>query len=155
MSIATALNFSPTTPAPPSGQQNIVGQNDGGAPTANQSFYDPPMEGDTGSGGSAGNVPAPAAGDAAAGKFLKADGTWSTAPGAGTYFKEVVSFSGTAGTLSHVPLAGMPFVLVRNYQEMSDLSGCAAVQTFLLSGAAVTLAVGAGGSDVFIARYYY
>jgi hypothetical protein len=36
------------------------------------------MIGDTGSGGTAGIVPAPAAGDAAAGKFLKADGAWST-----------------------------------------------------------------------------
>lgn len=38
--------------------------------------------GDAGSGGTKGLVPAPAAGDAAAGKYLKADGTW-TAPSAG------------------------------------------------------------------------
>lgn len=37
------------------------------------------MVGDAGAGGTQGAVPAPAAGDAAAGKFLKADGTW-TAP---------------------------------------------------------------------------
>lgn len=35
------------------------------------------MVGDTGSGGTKGLVPAPAAGDAAAGKFLKADGTFA------------------------------------------------------------------------------
>jgi hypothetical protein len=40
------------------------------------------MVGDTGTGGTAGLVPAPAAGDAAAGKYLKADGTW-TAPASG------------------------------------------------------------------------
>lgn len=34
--------------------------------------------GDTGSGGTAGLVPAPAVGDAAAGKVLKADGTWAS-----------------------------------------------------------------------------
>ena len=34
------------------------------------------MVGDTGTGGTKGLVPAPGAGDAAAGKFLKADGTW-------------------------------------------------------------------------------
>lgn len=34
--------------------------------------------GDSGSGGTKGLVPAPAAGDAAANKYLKADGTWST-----------------------------------------------------------------------------
>ena len=39
--------------------------------------------GDSGSGGTKGLVPAPAAGDAAAGKFLKADGTW-VAPSAGS-----------------------------------------------------------------------
>ncbi len=36
----------------------------------------PVMLGDSGSGGAAGVAPAPAAGDAAAGKFLKADATW-------------------------------------------------------------------------------
>lgn len=40
--------------------------------------------GDSGSGGTKGLVPAPAAGDAAAAKFLKADGTWGTPAGAGT-----------------------------------------------------------------------
>lgn len=39
------------------------------------------MVGDSGSGGTKGAVPAPAAGDAAAGKFLKADGTWAAAGG--------------------------------------------------------------------------
>lgn len=37
------------------------------------------MVGDSGSGGTAGLVPAPAAGDTAAGKFLKANGTWAAA----------------------------------------------------------------------------
>ncbi len=37
------------------------------------------LVGDTGAGGTKGLVPAPAAGDAAAGKFLKADGTWAVA----------------------------------------------------------------------------
>ncbi len=36
--------------------------------------------GDSGSGGTKGKVPAPAAGDTAADKFLKADGTWETPP---------------------------------------------------------------------------
>ena len=36
------------------------------------------MVGDSGSGGQRGLVPAPASGDAAANKFLKADGTWTT-----------------------------------------------------------------------------
>jgi hypothetical protein len=40
-----------------------------------------PVVGDSGSGGTKGLVPAPAAGDAAAGKFLKADGTWAAGSG--------------------------------------------------------------------------
>jgi hypothetical protein len=44
--------------------------------------------GDTGTGGTKGLVPAPAAGDAAAGKFLKADGTFAVPPGTGTYTDE-------------------------------------------------------------------
>ncbi len=39
---------------------------------------DPNFIGDSGSGGVSGDVPAPAAGDAAALKFLKADGTWAS-----------------------------------------------------------------------------
>jgi len=41
------------------------------------------MVGDSGSGGTKGLVPAPGAGDAAAGKFLKADGTYAVPPGSG------------------------------------------------------------------------
>jgi Protein of unknown function (DUF2793) len=42
----------------------------------------PALVGDSGSGGTKGAAPAPAAGDAAAGKFLKADGSWSPVSGA-------------------------------------------------------------------------
>jgi hypothetical protein len=42
------------------------------------------MVGDSGSGGTKGMVPAPAAGDAAAGKYLKADGTWTAPAGGGS-----------------------------------------------------------------------
>lgn len=41
------------------------------------------MVGDTGSGGTKGLVPAPGAGDASAGKFLKADGSWAVPAGGG------------------------------------------------------------------------
>ena len=40
----------------------------------------PRMTGDAGTGGTAGAVPAPAAGDSAAGKFLRADGSWTAPP---------------------------------------------------------------------------
>jgi hypothetical protein len=64
--------------------------------------------GDSGSGGTKGLVPAASAGDAAAGKFLKADGTWSTTPG-GTAYDMVsslanaevsISAAGTTGTMN-------------------------------------------------------
>lgn len=42
------------------------------------------MVGDSGSGGTKGLVPAPGSGDAAAGKFLKADGTWAAPAGGGS-----------------------------------------------------------------------
>jgi hypothetical protein len=155
MSIATALNFSPTTPAAPTGKQLIVPQNDGGAPNCNESFYDPTMVGDSGSGGLEGNVPKPAAGDAAAGKFLKADGTWATIPAAHTFIEEVVTFTGTAGTLAHAPAAGTRLDGYRNGVRMTSLAGSPAIQTFSISGTAVTLSVAAGGTDVFIFAYSY
>ncbi len=43
----------------------------------------PTLVGDSGSGGTKGLAPAPASGDAAAGKFLKADGTWDMPAGGG------------------------------------------------------------------------
>lgn len=58
----------------------------------------PAMVGDSGSGGTQGAVPAPAAGDAAAAKFLKADGTWA-APVAGQT-TATCSVQTTDGTLT-------------------------------------------------------
>jgi hypothetical protein len=48
------------------------------------------MVGDSGSGGTKGLVPAPGAGDTAAGKFLKADGTFAVPPGTGVSSTEDV-----------------------------------------------------------------
>ena len=54
------------------------------------------MVGDSGAGGTKGAVPAPAAGDAAANKFLKADGTWSAVTTGGSIFYQ--GNSGGVGT---------------------------------------------------------
>jgi hypothetical protein len=51
--------------------------------------------GDSGAGGASGLVPAPPAGAAAAGKFLKADGTWAVPPGSGV--------SGLTATVTQFP----------------------------------------------------
>ena len=158
MALATTVNLTPTAaapsavPAPPTGQQAVVFANDGGAPTVNFSATDPVMEGDSGAGGLAGNVPKPAAGDAAAGKFLKADGTWAV-PTAGTFVEEVITFTGTSGAFSHAP--ARLYGLYRNGIRMTSLAGSPAVQTFSAIGTAITLSTAAGGSDVFIAVYQY
>lgn len=55
----------------------------GGNLSADRTLAVSTMTGDSGAGGARGVVPAPAAGDAAAGKFLKADGTWA-APASGS-----------------------------------------------------------------------
>lgn len=68
----------------------------------------PVMVGDTGTGGVKGAVPAPGAGDAAAGKFLKADGGWDVPAGTGTgdvvgpasaIDSNLCAFDGTTGKL--------------------------------------------------------
>lgn len=62
--------------------------------------------GDSGAGGTKGLVPAPGAGDAAANKFLKADGTWTAPSGSGDVVgpasstdNAIVRFDGTTGKL--------------------------------------------------------
>ena len=159
MSLASTVNLNPTaaaptaTPAPATGLQAIVFADDGGSPTVNISATDPVMVGDSGSGGKAGNAPAPAAGDAAAGKFLKADGTWEAPPAGGTFLEEVITFSGTSGAFAHAP--SRLYGLYRNGIRMTSLAGSPAIQTFSAVGTAITLSTAAGGSDVFIAVYLY
>lgn len=61
-----------------SGRTAVVITTTAGSDTLTISISD--MVGDSGSGGVAGLVPAPASGDAAAGKFLKASGAWAVPP---------------------------------------------------------------------------
>ena len=65
----------------------------------------PVMVGDSGSGGVAGLVPAPAAGTAAALKYLKADGTWAVPAGSGIGLSSVgISTTATWLTVGNSPL---------------------------------------------------
>jgi len=82
----------------PSGDQASVVQSDGATPQDSRTIYAPRMVGDSGSGGMAGTVPPPGAGDAAAGKFLKADGTFAVPPGTATPFYQTVEDGGTPVT---------------------------------------------------------
>ncbi len=78
----------------------------------------PETVGDSGAGGAAGLVPAPAAGDAAAGKFLKADGTWDVpASGSGdvagpvaSVDNAIVRFDGTDGKVIQDYTSGAPTI---------------------------------------------
>lgn len=81
----TSINLCDTRPPAPAGESNVKWQasasrldpnNPGGLLVRDVSAYIPTFVGDAGSGGDPGGVPAPAPGDAAAGKFLAADGLW-------------------------------------------------------------------------------
>lgn len=69
------------------------------------------MVGDSGSGGTKGLVPAPAAGDAAADKYLKADGTWDEPPGTGSGITEltgdVTAGPGTGSQVASIAASGV------------------------------------------------
>jgi hypothetical protein len=150
MAIADVLNFSSTTPAAPTGKQLVVPQNDGGSPTCNQSFYDPLMTGDTGTGGLAGNVPAPTAGSAAAGKFLKADATWAVPLGSGTFVDEIITFSGTSGSFSHAPA-----ILIGLYLDGQRLTQLGSSPDFSSTGTPITLTVAATSGELYEAVYFW
>src|SRR5579859_4246643 len=88
----------------------------------------------------------------------KANVTWQNDGGTSTVnisaeveappFAEVVTFTGTSGTLSHTPVG--PVFLYRNGIFMSTLTGTPAIQKYSLAGGTgpgVTLSVAAGGSD--------
>lgn len=82
---------------------SIIGNNTGGAATpialtgAQTTALLSNVVGDSGAGGTKGLVPAPAAGDAAASKFLKADGTWAAPSGASVSDGDYGDITVTAG----------------------------------------------------------
>jgi microcystin-dependent protein len=63
----------------------------------------PAVVGDSGAGGTKGLAPAPAAGDAAAGKFLRADGTWATTGASLTTSSNAETLLGTDSTKAVTP----------------------------------------------------
>ena len=76
---ATYTLVLPTT----DGGVNEVLKSDGSGNLSWATNYTTAFTGDSGSGGAIGLVPAPSSGDAAADKYLKADGTWATVSGGG------------------------------------------------------------------------
>lgn len=86
--------------------------------------------GDSGSGGTKGLVPAPASGDAAASKFLKADGTWSTTPGttgANTALSNLalvaINTSLLPGVSNSINLGSASFVWLNSYINTANILG--------------------------------
>jgi hypothetical protein len=63
---------------------------------------------------------------------------------------EIVTFTGTAGTLPHTPLTGT-LRLIKNGRELLPGAG----QNYTLSGANITLATAAISGDVFWSHYRY
>lgn len=113
----------------------------------------PLLVGDSGSGGSAGLVPAPAAGDAAAGRVLMADGTWYMPPLATTSVAGRVKPDGTTvtvtsdGTISAVPGMANPMTA----QGDLIVGGASGAPTRVAAGSAgqVWTAHGAGAAPTW------
>lgn len=80
--------------------------------------------GDSGAGGTKGLVPAPASGDAAAGKYLDADGTWTVPPTGGVSDGDkgdiTVSSSGTVWTIDN---DAVTYAKMQNVSAASRLLG--------------------------------
>lgn len=100
-----------TADTAPTADDLVVTVNDpGGTPATRKATITnftkaiPAVIGDSGSGGTKGLVPAPAAGDAAASKFLKADGTFAVPSGTGAETganSDITSMDGLTGALEN------------------------------------------------------
>ena len=94
--------------------------------------------GDSGSGGTSGLVPAPAAGDAVSNKFLKADGTWAVTPGGSgsgstnlsvTETATTVSIASSTGSGTTIPVATSSLAGVLDSARAAKIDGLATVAT--------------------------
>lgn len=116
----------------------------------------PVMVGDSGSGGSAGIVPAPAAGDAAAGKFLKANGTWATPAGGASSPRLYTQTTVAAGDTVTDSCTGTGCDFASGTYTFSTGSFCPSVGTvyhIITAGLLTTVAsTGAGnaGEDLYV-----
>ena len=157
-------NFDDLDPAAPAGTTNCRWQVDLAADPPNISSYMPVMIGDDDPSSplaapESGAVPAPVAGDAAAGRYLKADGTWEVPPGVsgGTFRPETpvgtLDGSNTVFTLPSAPPSGSLLLLLngvaQNPGSGSPLSGA----DFTLTGSTITYSVAPRSDDWHIAFY--
>lgn len=144
--MATEKNFQAADPTPPAGARNVTWQVDStssgtdattGQPYFNTSAYMDDMVGDSGAGGEDGLVPAPAAGDAAAGKFLKADATWDLpTKGVGTVGITVDGGGSVPSTGLH-GIFQMPYgSTVTGWSIIGDQSGSCSFDLWFIAGSA-------------------
>ncbi len=124
--------------------------------SANRTLTINDFTGDSGLGGLKGTVPAPAAGDAAANKFLKANGSWAavaatTTPVIGERPSGTINGFNATFTLAHTPVVFR--ALRRNRAPMTDQSS----RDYTRSGATITYVAGniPLGSDDHEADYDY
>jgi hypothetical protein len=105
------------------------------------------MVGDSGAGGTKGLVPAPAAGDAAAGKYLKADGSYAVPPGSAGAADGLISktFPGVSATLT-IP-TGATRALVKMWGAGGGGAGADAAASANMSFAP------AGGGPAYVEKY--
>lgn len=98
------------------------------------------MVGDSGSGGTKGLVPAPASGDSAAGKYLKADGTWAVPPGGGGGGGDVTGpASSTAGQIARfADTTGKLLTATPATISNSDIASNAAIDATKIADGSVT-----------------
>lgn len=103
------------------------------------------MVGDSGAGGTKGLVPAPSAGDAAAVKYLRADGTWATTPSGPS--QATPTALGTVTTFVPVIASAIKTVSAANYTILT-LDGYQTIALSLLSGANRTITLPATANNI-------
>ena len=154
----SVINLNNAIPTPPAGATNMKWQADAGVAPRNVSAYMPLMIGDDDPSSpmaapASGAVPAPSAGDAAAGKFLKADGTFQVPSGiAGSRATRetpagTLNGSNAAFTLSFTPNPAASLLLFLNGIQQNP------AVDYTISGTTIIYAVAPQAGDQHIAWY--